>query len=300
MARGRAVGLALAWGVSSGSVIWAAAAALGFGAILLANQWLLETVRYAGAAYLAWLGLKSARAALQDRPLTPQDIGTASYARCWAQGALIHLTNPKAVMFWGSIMAIGLKPGADATGVATLVAICITISFVLMTGYALFVFQRDSHPRLSETAPSLRSDVRAFLWRGRLAPAHAAFRLTGPFHVAGQDRDLNSRPDEPPENYTMKNAEKTWQKPAHLSPCSDRHAQSAYICAQARPNRAQPREIQAVQNENERDLAACLRRRGAGWHGAAGGMWKRCRQPWQRADRQPRGCHAGRDVSQLP
>ncbi|WP_299198924.1 LysE family translocator [uncultured Tateyamaria sp.] len=137
MARGRAVGLALAWGVSSGSVIWAVAAALGFGALLLANQWLLETVRYAGAAYLAWLGLKSARAALHDRPLAPRDIGTASYLRCWAQGALIHLTNPKAIMFWGSIMAIGLKPGADASGVAALVGLCIAVSLTLMTSYAL-------------------------------------------------------------------------------------------------------------------------------------------------------------------
>ena len=137
MARGRAMGLALAWGVTSGSMVWAASAALGFGAILAANQWLVEIIRYAGAGYLAWLGYRAARSAMQARHLKPDDVGTASYFVAWTKGALIHLTNPKAVIFWGSILAIGSKPGAHAVSIAWIVGTCLSINFVLVTFYAM-------------------------------------------------------------------------------------------------------------------------------------------------------------------
>ncbi|MEM8813285.1 MAG: LysE family translocator [Pseudomonadota bacterium] len=137
MARGRTMGLALAWGVTGGSMVWAVFAALGFGAILAANQWLIEIIRYAGAGYLAWLGFKAARSALQAKNLEAKDAGTASYVVAWTKGALIHLTNPKAVIFWGSIFAIGLQPGAHAGSIAWIVGTCVVINFILVTFYAL-------------------------------------------------------------------------------------------------------------------------------------------------------------------
>jgi len=107
------------------------------GALLAANAWLFDSIRYAGALYLAWLGYKSARAALRPGTLDPKDIGANSYGVAWAKGALIHLTNPKAVVFWGSIFAIGLKPGAPPEAIGWIVAICLVINVTLVTGYAL-------------------------------------------------------------------------------------------------------------------------------------------------------------------
>ncbi|MEM6488007.1 MAG: LysE family translocator [Pseudomonadota bacterium] len=144
MARGRSMGLALAWGVTGGAMVWAVFAALGFGAILAANQWLIEIIRYAGAGYLAWLGYKSARSALSARTLAPRDIGTGSHAVAWVRGALIHLTNPKAVMFWGSIFAIGLKSGGGGEAIAWIVATCLAINLALVTGYALLFSSRQA------------------------------------------------------------------------------------------------------------------------------------------------------------
>ncbi|MFQ6546359.1 LysE family translocator [Aestuariibius sp. 2305UL40-4] len=139
MARGRALGLSLAWGVTAGSMVWAIFAALGFGAILAANQWLIEIIRFAGAAYLAWLAYKSARAAMRSQDLVPKDVGAGSYSLAWVKGTLIHLTNPKAVIFWGSIFAIGLQPGATGASIAWIVGTCVAINFTLVTGYA-FLF----------------------------------------------------------------------------------------------------------------------------------------------------------------
>lgn len=51
MRYGRLSGLVLAAGIVTGSYFWSITAALGFGAILMAHVWILETVRYCGAAY---------------------------------------------------------------------------------------------------------------------------------------------------------------------------------------------------------------------------------------------------------
>lgn len=131
------MGLALAWGVTAGSMIWAVFAALGFSAVLIAHQGAVELLRYAGAAYLAWLAFKSARSALRPHNLRPNDIGSRSRLVAWTKGALIHLTNPKAVIFWSSIFAIGLKPGASPVSVVWVVVTCVAINLVLVTSYAL-------------------------------------------------------------------------------------------------------------------------------------------------------------------
>lgn len=162
MARGRRMGLALAWGVTGGAAVWAVCAALGFGAMLAAYQWLVEVIRYAGAGYLAWLGYKSARSAMQRKQLVAKDSGAATYAAAWLKGALIHLNNPKAVMFWGSIFAIGLKPGATEMSILWIVLTSMAINFVLVTGYAL----------LFSTAPLMRAYLRM---RRGLEAVFAAF-----------------------------------------------------------------------------------------------------------------------------
>ena len=61
MRHGRPAGLLLASGIITGSYIWSITAALGVGAILMAHVWILETLRYCGAAYLLYLAFRSLR-----------------------------------------------------------------------------------------------------------------------------------------------------------------------------------------------------------------------------------------------
>src|SRR5260370_17709557 len=61
---GRAGGLATALGVATGQAIWALATSAGIVALLVASEPLFQAVKYAGAAYLVWLGLPSPPAAL--------------------------------------------------------------------------------------------------------------------------------------------------------------------------------------------------------------------------------------------
>lgn len=134
MGQGRGAGLAIASGIIAGSASWGIAAALGMSALMLANVWVFEVVRYAGAAYLLWLALKSLRAAWTGRRPT---LAQAPKAQLFLKGLALHLTNPKAILGWGAIYAIALPAGAGALAVWQLFAALILTSMVVFWGYAI-------------------------------------------------------------------------------------------------------------------------------------------------------------------
>lgn len=101
MASGRVSGLALASGITAGSLIWAISAAFGLGAIMLANAWVFEVLRYFGASYLMYLAYKSARSALSSKEIKVKSL-TGSRSTLFTKGLLLQLTNPKAILFIGS------------------------------------------------------------------------------------------------------------------------------------------------------------------------------------------------------
>ena len=138
--------LAMAWGVTIGSMVWATAAGVSIGAGLAANHWLFEFVRYLGVAYLLWLGWELTRSALSKSVLTPRDVGASSIWLAWSKDTLIHLTNPKALIFWGSILVNGLKPGAVPLAVFEVLLICLIIPVVIVSGYAV-LFSNSSLTR---------------------------------------------------------------------------------------------------------------------------------------------------------
>ncbi|MBL8830777.1 MAG: LysE family translocator [Rhodospirillales bacterium] len=141
MESGRKHGLALAAGIMTGSLIWSTAAALGFGALMLANAWAFEIIRYVGAAYLLYLGFRSARSAM--RAGDPHvSVVTGTFGKIYAKGLALHLTNPKAILFFGSLYAIGLPPDATPTQIVTVVAAIGTQSFLIFHGYALLFSNR--------------------------------------------------------------------------------------------------------------------------------------------------------------
>ena len=134
MAHGRAAGVAIAAGVVVGSAIWGIAAGLGFSALMLANAWLFEAVRYAGAAYLFYLALKSLRSAWRGSAVAPVAAPRKAF---FFKGLTLHLTTPKAILAWGSIYAIALVPAAGTLSVWLLFAALSATSVTVFIGYAL-------------------------------------------------------------------------------------------------------------------------------------------------------------------
>lgn len=134
MGGGRAAGLAMAAGVVAGSASWGVAAGLGMSALMLANAWIFEIIRYIGAGYLLYLAVKSLKSALKGGGLAMQSV---SVERLFVKGFLIHITNPKAILAWGAIYAIALPAGAGAAQVWQLFGLLIVTSMFVFFGYGI-------------------------------------------------------------------------------------------------------------------------------------------------------------------
>lgn len=134
MQQGRIAGLTLAAGILLGSASWGVAAGLGFSAVMVANVWMFEALRYVGAAYLLYLASKSLRSAYRGGNAQTAD---APRKQLFANGLLLHLTNPKAVLGWGAIYAIALPPGAEFLAIWTLFMTLFAASMTVFLGYAI-------------------------------------------------------------------------------------------------------------------------------------------------------------------
>ncbi|MEO9874255.1 MAG: LysE family transporter [Anderseniella sp.] len=137
MTSGRRYGLALAAGVTSGSWAWSIAAALGMGALMSANAWAFEVIRYLGACYLLFLAFKSARSAIAGSGDAAKYTQVSSLKTAYARGLALHLTNPKAVLFFGSLFAVGIPAGSSVTSLVVVVAAIGLQSLFVFHGYAL-------------------------------------------------------------------------------------------------------------------------------------------------------------------
>lgn len=137
MSAGRGHGLAIASGVTVGSLIWSVTAALGLSAVMQANAWLFEIMRYAAAAYLLLLAVKSAKSALSPAAASVAAVKNSTLTKAFAKGVLLHLTNPKPILFFGSLFAIGVPRTASTGDLMIVVAALGVQAFVIFHGYAL-------------------------------------------------------------------------------------------------------------------------------------------------------------------
>ena len=137
MSSGRRAGLALASGVTTGSFIWSISAAFGLGAVMAAHGWLFEVFRYVGAAYLGWLALKAARSAWAGSAIATKPMPHTTPSRAFAKGLALHLTNPKAVLFFGALYAIAIPPGTPPSALIQVILAVGVQSLIMFHLYAL-------------------------------------------------------------------------------------------------------------------------------------------------------------------
>ena len=107
-------------GVSSAAFVQGTAAACGLSALILRAQPVFEGIKWAGAAYLAYLGAQAIRSAIRGQYATLGD-GQAPVAdralAGWRQGFLSNITNPKVLVFYLAVLPQFLVPGAGAVWV---------------------------------------------------------------------------------------------------------------------------------------------------------------------------------------
>lgn len=96
--QGRNAGLASALGVFVGNLGHTLAAAIGLSAVLMTSALAFMVVKYAGAAYLIYLGVRAILSG--DRPTSVQELQEVNLWKAFAQGVLTNLLNPKAALFF--------------------------------------------------------------------------------------------------------------------------------------------------------------------------------------------------------
>ena len=112
---GRRRGRWTALGVSSSNLVQGTAAAFGLSTLIVRVQPLFEAIKWAGVAYLAYLGAQAIRSALrgQYQPMDEADSGGQARGLAgWRQGFISNITNPKVLVFYLAVLPQFLTPGA--------------------------------------------------------------------------------------------------------------------------------------------------------------------------------------------
>lgn len=138
IAQGRKIGFASSLGVSTGALFHVFAAALGLSAILATSAIAFSIVKYAGAGYLVYLGIKSllSKGTTFDKPDKNRSISTPWQA--FRQGVMIDILNPKVAIFFMAFLPQFIRPGYGSTplqiiGLGTIVVLmAIPIEFTIV------------------------------------------------------------------------------------------------------------------------------------------------------------------------
>ena len=140
MAGGARAAALLGLGLAAGLAFWGLIAAAGLGALLVQSSVALTVLRWFGGAYLLWLAWQSARSAI-----TPvaggADVAPVAERKLVLRGLLLNLSNPKAVLAWISILALGVGPTDDSSNLALTTALCAILGLVIYLAYAVLFSQ---------------------------------------------------------------------------------------------------------------------------------------------------------------
>lgn len=134
---GRRAGLVSMLGVQVGGLVHVAAAALGLSALLVQSAVAFNVVKYAGAAYLIFLGLR--KLLLRERFEMTGERPPRRLDRLFAQGIVVNILNPKTALFFFAFLPqfADVSKGSVGLQIALLGVLFILIAVVSDGMYAL-------------------------------------------------------------------------------------------------------------------------------------------------------------------
>ena len=145
LAQGRRAGLASVAGVAAGNLGNAMGASLGLAALLALSSLAFSVVKFAGAAYLMWLGIQALRAGsvAVAAAASPAHVDAPRHRRIMRDGFLVALLNPKTALFFAAFLPQFIDPAGSAVLQSTLfgaafvaIAACTDTVYVLAAGAA--------------------------------------------------------------------------------------------------------------------------------------------------------------------
>lgn len=138
LSHGRRVAVATAAGVATGDLLAMTASLAGLGAVVLASATVFTVLKWAGAVYLVWLGLRLVVGAGQGGGLSPVTAPRREARSVFGHAAAVTALNPKSIAFFIAFVPQFVDPGAALLPqVAVLVATFVSLAAVNALAYAL-------------------------------------------------------------------------------------------------------------------------------------------------------------------
>lgn len=137
-------------GASTGNAILLALLALGLGWILKTSAQVFEVMRWAGAAYLVWLGIQAWRSTATATALAPPSVHV--HAR---RGFVVAMTNPKTIAFFAAFLPQFIDPSLPVGHQLLVMCACsvmlgslLDCGWAVAAGYGRSFFVKPQHSRL--------------------------------------------------------------------------------------------------------------------------------------------------------
>src|SRR5690349_9161059 len=135
--QGQRAGLVSVLAIETANFLQAVAATLGLSAILLSSALAFDIVKYLGAAYLIYLGLR--KLLVKEEQTEAEEVKPESLSRIYWQGFAINMLNPKTALFYFAFLPQFVDPSRGNVTTQTLLlgALFVGMAFVTDSLYAL-------------------------------------------------------------------------------------------------------------------------------------------------------------------
>ena len=135
--QGRVAGLVSVLAIETANFLQAVAAALGLSAILLSSALAFDIVKYLGAAYLIYLGIRKLLSS--DAQTEDEQVQRESLSKIYWQGFFVNILNPKTALFFFAFLPQFVSPERGSVTAQTLLLGAIFVGCALITDsiYAL-------------------------------------------------------------------------------------------------------------------------------------------------------------------
>lgn len=145
LSHGRTYGLYTALGLALGVGIYAFAVMAGLAVLLAKAEWVLIGLRYAGAAYLIYIGFKGLTAKAKDPASSLENMELAANTaisgkqkwRAFRTALIVQMLNPKALVYFTAVFAQFVSPGSPLW---LLVLYGLTVTFVELSWWIILAF----------------------------------------------------------------------------------------------------------------------------------------------------------------
>ena len=168
MNNGRRAGLSLASGITTGSFVWSISAAMGLAAVMLANAWVFEVIRYIGASYLIFLAVKSAKSALSKKELKTRKISGTKKVIFFQRACPAHYQSKGDFVSLGRSYAVGMPLDANWVQLAIVILSVGLQSLIVFHGYALLFSTQSATRYYIKLRRLVRGIVRHWFWLSRI------------------------------------------------------------------------------------------------------------------------------------